>query len=219
MREKRKSDRRNRIIQSAEELIRTTGSTDFSMNQLASHAGLSTPTTYNLIGSKATVLYLLLNQYQDRVDVEGLVGQSSRNPFLNVLRAADAAVDVYITDSIFIRPLMQFLIGLADEVNRPAFMQRGFQYWWRSLKGLERKNLLEDSDVDLMARDFVIFFTGLIDFWVNGELTDDEFRFSARHGTLLRLIAVGSKEHTPRLMAELRKVAKKVPIAYERPKI
>ena len=217
-REDKKNNRRQRIIEAAEELIRETGSTDFSMHVLATRAGFSTPTTYNLIGSKGTVLYILLNQYQDRLDNSLLRPSTTDDPFENVLRASDIAVQVYTADSAFIRPLMRFLLGIPDPVHRPAFMTRGYQYWWRAFQGLVDSGYLEKAiSVDDVARDFVIFFSGVIDFWVHEELDDEQFCVQARIGVLLRLMSLGNEAINFKLQQQLEKSRKKIKPLYEPP--
>lgn len=212
--EKRKDDRRARIFLAAEELIRETGSTDFSMNTLAERANLSTPTTYNLIGSKSTVLYTLLNSYQDNVDIQAELGRRSKNSYLDVVKAADVAVSVYVADADFIKPLMQFLIGVKEPRNRFLFMERGYRYWRIAFQGLVKKAVIPDLTRNLMARDFVIFFTGLIDFWAQDELSDAEFRASARHASLLRLIAIAQQPEREKLLNELYKAERAITIDY-----
>ena len=92
LREQKKEGRRRTILHAAETLVRETNSTDFSMRELALRAGFSLATTYNLIGSKATVLYALLNQCMDRVDVARLSTLERGDPIEHVFQASDAAV-------------------------------------------------------------------------------------------------------------------------------
>ncbi len=56
LREKRKLERRERILAAAQELIRETGSVGLSMRALARKAEVSLATPYNLFGSKGAVL-------------------------------------------------------------------------------------------------------------------------------------------------------------------
>jgi AcrR family transcriptional regulator len=213
--EDKKNQRRQQIIAAAEELVRETGSTDFSMHTLASRAGFSTPTTYNLIGSKGTVFYILLNQYQDRLDNSLLRLKATEDPFDHVLHAADMAVRVYTADSHFIQPLMRFLLGIPDPIHRPAFMTRGYQYWWRAFQGLEKRGYLEKTvGIDDVSRDFVIFFSGVIDFWVHKELDDKQFQIQARVGVLMRLLALADKETQQKLRLELDKCHAKMKPLY-----
>ncbi|MGE4492880.1 MAG: TetR/AcrR family transcriptional regulator [Syntrophotalea sp.] len=193
--EQKKDLRRQKIIDAAEALVRETGSTDFSMNALAAKAGFSTPTTYNLIGSKGTVLYILLNQYQDRLDFTSSRTSDDANPFRKVLDAAEVATRLYTDDSAFIRALMRFLLGIPDPVHRPAFMIRGYRYWNRSFDGLEDAGYFDCAiNRDALSRDFLVFFTGLIDLWVHEELDDEQFSLQAECGVILRLLALTGKE-------------------------
>lgn len=201
--ERRKGDRRARIIAAAEELIRETGSTEFSMNALAERAGFSTPTTYNLIGSKATVLYTLLNSYQDNIDTRSALKRRSRDPYQSVVRAADLAVDVYTADARFIKPLMQFLIGIVEPEHRSQFMNRGYNYWKNSLGPFVAGKILSEQSARVIARDFVIYFTGIIDFWVQGELSDAAFRAVARYGSLSRLAGFAAQGDREAVLARL----------------
>jgi AcrR family transcriptional regulator len=217
--EEKKNRRRQQIISAAEELVRETGSTDFSMNTLAERAGFSTPTTYNLIGSKGTVLYILLNQYQDRLDNSLLRPKRTSDPFAHVLHASDVAVKVYTGDSSFIRSLMRFLLGIPDPIHRPAFMTRGYQYWWRAFQGLEKHGYLgKGVSIDDVSRDFVVYFSGVIDFWVHEELDDKQFHIQARVGVLMRLLAIADDQAMQeKLRRELEKCHRKMKPLYPAP--
>lgn len=214
MRERRKDERRNRIIAAAETLIRITGTTDFSMQDLAKQAGLSTPTSYNLIGSKAAVLYLLLNRYQDRVDYAQLSKVKSKNPFIHVLKAADAAVNVYVADAQFIRPLMRFLIGAVEPDHRAGFMNRGFKYWYLAFTPLYKSELIDEIEITLLSHQFVIYFTGVIDFWVQGEISDEQFKLTARHGTAMCLSSIAEGEARIQMRAEIKKIENRIKVPY-----
>jgi AcrR family transcriptional regulator len=213
--EQGKARRRAQLMGAAEALIRETGSTSFSMNDLAQRAGLSTPTTYNLIGSKAAVLYNLLNDYQDGVEVYRTNRSSGLQPYQDVMDAAENAVKVYVDDSEFIKPLMLFLIGVNEPERRQLFMERGYRYWRESLSGLVERNVIGDRRRNLIARDFVIHFTGLIDFWAQGAITDDEFLHSARHASLLRLASIADGGDREDILERLRLAETMVAIEYE----
>jgi AcrR family transcriptional regulator len=79
LREKQMAERRGRILDAAESLIRQTGGTDFPMLALAERAEVSPTTPYNLFGSKAGVLYALLNRTMDQIN-ERTQSFSSANP-------------------------------------------------------------------------------------------------------------------------------------------
>src|SRR5437867_496729 len=72
LRERNKEKRKSQIIASAERLVLRGKSTDFSMHELAQEAGTSVKTTYNLIGSKSTVLYSILSKALDKIDKQSM---------------------------------------------------------------------------------------------------------------------------------------------------
>lgn len=204
LREQKKEGRRRAILHAAETLVRETNSTDFSMRELAARAGFSLATTYNLIGSKATVLYALLNQCMDRVDIARLSTLERGDPIEHVFQASDAAVIIYTADPNFYRPLLRFLLGVPDPVNRPLFMDRAFRYWWAVVQSLpERGGFRNSFEPQALARDLQIFFAGTIDFWVHDELDSAQFKAQIRMGVAMRLLALGLDQYSARLKSEI----------------
>jgi AcrR family transcriptional regulator len=204
MREQKKEERRRAILQAAGTLIRETSSTDFSMRELARRAGFSLATTYNLIGSKATVLYALLNQCMDSVDLARLSSLKHGDPIEHVFQASDAAVTIYTSDPDFYRPLLRFLLGVPDSVNRPLFMDRAFRYWWAAVQTLAQRGSFQGMFApQALARDLQIFFAGTIDFWVHNELDSEQFKAQIRMGVAMRLLALGLDRYSARLKNEI----------------
>src|SRR5947207_5836118 len=136
LREKQATERRDRILATARKLIRQTGGTAFSMRALADRAEVSLATPYNLFGSKAGVLYALLNASLDRVS-QAAHTFSSADPTERVLEVAGIAADVYARDPAFYRPLMRFLIGARDVAHRSKFIARSLERWnWTVQAGI-----------------------------------------------------------------------------------
>lgn len=189
--EERKNVRRRAILQAAEVLVREGLSTDFSMQQLAAKAGISTYTTYNLIGNKSTVLYILLNHCIDRIDMSGVANVGDISPERYVIASGIAAARVFTDDGDFYRPLMRFLFGVPDRQHRPVFMKRAQSYWMGVSENLrlESRGSGAISTFDL-AVDFLTHFTGALDAWVHGETNDRQFAARIRHGLALRLLIV-----------------------------
>ena len=65
LREKRKLERRERILAAAQELIRATGSLGLSMRALATKAEVSLATPYNLFGSKRAIVLAVLQDVRE----------------------------------------------------------------------------------------------------------------------------------------------------------
>ncbi|MGD9812390.1 MAG: TetR/AcrR family transcriptional regulator [Sphingobium sp.] len=185
-----KSGRREDILAAAEALIRLTGSTDFSMRELAETAGISTYTTYNLIGSKSTVLYWLLNRSIDRIDLHRGQFQPGRDPVQHIFTAGKAVADVFGTDAVFYRPLMRHLLGVLEPVHRPAYMKRAFEYWLAAFTPMEKAGLLRPGTSAIsLARNVQVYFTGAVDYWVHGEMSGDELHSQVQSGIALCLLS------------------------------
>ena len=210
-REKKKEERRRIIVDAAELLIRKHASTEFSVQNLAECAGLSVASLYNLIGTKSTVLYTLLNLSLDRIDSSFMVIRKGVDPFDHLLDAADIAANAFTEDPELLRPLYRFLLGVADPIHRPAFMKRALDFWVLHLAAVEKSMLLPKGLTRLeLARDYQIFFAGALDLWVQGELSDRYFRAQITHGSILRLLSLGVQPKRAKLIKKLQTSAKLV---------
>lgn len=212
-REGQKEDRRTRILDAAEALIRETGATYFPMTLLAERAALSGPTPYNLFGSKGAILYALLNRSLDDLfnDVER--GRHSRDPVEVVVEATLTAADAFAADPRYYRPLYGFLLGVQDPVHRPAFMERCLTYWKQSLSALAASATQPLAvPVEQIGRLLVINYVGALDQWVKFELTDEQFPSQILYGTLVQLLAVAADDRQrAALTARLRRLAPRLP--------
>ena len=211
-REIQKEDRKRRILDAAEALIRKTGTTDFSMAVLAERAGLSGPTPYNLFGSKGGILYALLNRSVDALFSDIARFRGSADPVERVLHAAQMAGDEFASDPVFYRPLYQFLIGIHDPVHRPAYMDRALFYWKQALLHLAQAGQLPAViSHDQLSRMMVVNTLGAIDLWVQSELDDDQFRAQVLYGSAVLLFSVATDEQRDALSARMRVLERQLP--------
>lgn len=192
-----KGQRRTRIIDAAEQLVRQTKSTDFSMKELAETAGLSTATTYNLIGSKATVLYVLLNRSIDQLSENTFSLADSGSPVDRIEQSTRIAVEFFSGDPGFYRPLMRFLLGVPDPVHRPAFMNRAFDLWLQAFRPLADEYIVPAGvTAEDFARTLNIIFTGALDLWVHEELNNAQFEAQLSQSLWLLLLTLPSIDAT-----------------------
>lgn len=211
-REQQKESRRQRILDAAEALIRESGSTDFSMLVLAERAGLSPATPYNLMGSKTAILYALLNRAMDQVATSGQRARRSSDPYRQVLQGAASVAAVFAADPLFYRPLYRFLLGVSDPVHRPAYMDRGLEYWKQTLSGLDQaQRLPPEIDRDELARELEIHFVGVLDLWAQEELDAEQFRAQTVYGVALMLLGLTDEPSRKVLMMRLRGLKKQLP--------
>jgi AcrR family transcriptional regulator len=211
LREKQTAERRRRILDSAARLIRKTGGTDFPMLALAAKAEVSPATPYNLFGSKAGVLYALLNRSLDHITREALTF-ASVDPFEQVLEAAGIAADLFARDPGFFRPLFQFLLGVRDVVHRPRFMDRSLEYWRHALLAAVEGGLLPpEADREELARELLIHFAGVLELWIHKELDEEAFRAQILYGTTLLLLGLARGDAHRRLRKTLKTIKRKLP--------
>lgn len=196
-REQAKEGRRQRIMDAAEAYIEESGSTEFSMRQLGARAGVSPFTTYNLIGQKADVLYSLLNRSLDDIDSVAMMNSRRTDPVEFLFKAGEAIVQVFTARPELYRPLLRYLLGSIDSAHRPAFMSRSSAYWRFAYAPLDEAGYLDGpiKKIDLV-RETQMFFTGVLEYWVHGDLSHQDFSEHVRQGFSIRMLALGIPELT-----------------------
>lgn len=185
LREKQKNQRRQRILDAAEALIRQTASIEFSMRQLAAAAEVSLATPFNLFGSKEGVLYALLARTLDEITVTGLRFREG-DPMPHVIEAGENAVAAFLGDPDFLRPLYQVLLSVSHPDYRPDFMAQTFAFWQAAARTIpQRDNMPVQYLTDAVASVLMAHFIGLLELWVHRDLDDQQFLERTRSGIIL----------------------------------
>lgn len=191
-----KSQRKGRILDRVEELICATSSTDFTMQHLASHVGVSPTTFYNIFGSKGSLLYDLLNRGLDEI-IRGCDEMPSLgDPVRDAIQTMTFAAEFFIERSSLYRPLYKFQLGERDMSARPSYLTRGLELWKRRLAGVVELGYLHDDPArggftrHDMALAMLSHSSGVIDLWVQEDLSDRAFVARMTHDAWLILSAV-----------------------------
>ncbi|WP_336969750.1 TetR/AcrR family transcriptional regulator [Sphingobium aromaticiconvertens] len=180
-------ERRKRILDTTERLIRDTGGTEFSVRTIAAAAEVAPATPFNLFGSKEGLLYALLFRSLDAIITEGLSFKSP-NRLNHVVEATTSAVNIFVKDPDYMRPLYRVLLGVDDEVHRPDFMNRSLGFWRIAVETLPAGGLLnaprqkEFATISLQAQ-----FLGLLELWVHHDIDDKQFLDHAIYGVVASL--------------------------------
>ena len=212
LRQRGLQERRQRVLDAAEALIRETGSTDFAMAKLAERAALSGPTPYNLFGNKAAILYALLNRSLDPVMAGEARVDAKLDSVTRVLSAAGLGADVFIRDPGFYRPLYQFLLGVGDPVHRPAFLERSMHYWQYALGPLLGAGTVPLADQGVrLARMMVLNFMAALELWVHEELDHRQFRAQVIYGAAVLLLGFANGRQRNVLLRKIRSLERSVP--------
>ena len=203
IRSRQKDLRRQSILQAAESLVRDTLTTDFSMLVLAERAGISPTTPYNIFGSKSSILYALLVKSLDTIFLDFSKITKSMDSYDVVLFAARSAADFFIADPDYYRPLYLYLIGVSDDVYRPAYLDRALGYWRNALAPLFAGGQLKDEvERDALARSMMILFLGALNLWVQGELDHGEFRAHIMYG-VASILCAGADDDARVILGEV----------------
>lgn len=211
LRERQMHERRNRILDAAERLIRETGGTDFSVRILAEVAEVAPATPFNLFGSKEGLLYALLSRNLEEIISKGL-DFKVKDPLMHVVEAAQSAVEMFASDPGFMRPLYQVLLGVSDAVHRPQFMTRSLSYWRTAIAGIPPQGRLKTArEREFLVHAIQAHFLGLMEYWVHHDLDDDGFREHAVYGVLISVLSLLDEEGRARLTPLLGKTMKRMP--------
>ena len=202
IRDQQKEARRLAILGAAEALIRERGDVNFSMIELATGAGLSLATPYNLFGTKSAILYALLNQSADRIFTNAApVTEGSLTA--QTLASAAALAEVLSGDPVFYRPLYAFLMGVPNAAWRPAFIARSRQYWARPFAATGVVRTMPVS-IDIVTDLLVVQALGCVEMWVHCEIDDANLGIELRRACaaiLLGLVAEAEHELLRKVVA------------------
>jgi len=168
-REAGKAERRRKIIHAARDLIRETGNAGLSMRALASRAGVSLATPYNLFGSKRAIVLAVLDdvrEFQDR-----FANLRSADPLERLFSAVDMAVEFYVADPPFYRTLWAAVFDASDDVRTEILNSQRNDFWRNLVIGVANAGVLTPrTNVELIFRVLDRSFESAMLEWVMGEL-------------------------------------------------
>jgi AcrR family transcriptional regulator len=200
LREKRKLERRERILAAAQELIRATGSLGLSMRALATKAEVSLATPYNLFGSKGAMLHELRLSVLEKLQHE-MDQLRSSDPLDDLLHIAELGAGTYASDPRFYRILMGALMASNIGIHDGDLAGGSVTLWQRPVEAAIRAGLLRaDADARFVARDLVISFLGVLDLWVRGVLEGDGLRSQVLYAFTLTLLGLATEKSRPKLL-------------------
>jgi AcrR family transcriptional regulator len=211
LREKRKLERRERILSAAQQLIRDTGSVGLSMRALAERAEVSLATPYNLFGSKGAVLAELGLAVLKKLERE-MDQLRSRDPVQDLLHIAELGANTYASDPRFYRTLMRTLTASARGLHDDAVSGGSVRLWQRQVEAAIAAGLLRaDADAEFVARDLVITFLGVLDLWVRGVFDGDALRAHILYAFTLALLGVSTDASRPKLLRHYHRLQRRLP--------
>jgi AcrR family transcriptional regulator len=202
-RQANKKLRREGIFNIAKRLIATKGLEDFTISELASEAGVSTPTIHNLFGKKSDIIKELVSNLIEQM--QGIALNPPIDPIENAKFFIDNMVAAYEQDTDFYRAALMSAeqVRLFDPRIPDGLFQRAQQLatprneWYES--GLFLGNIEPKA---IMKRVHNSNRLGRID-WVSGYIDLNQFRHQVLEGILMVYASDASPELHARLSEEI----------------
>jgi AcrR family transcriptional regulator len=202
----RRAYRRNHLVQTAKALIREGGDAGFSMTQLASRAGVSPATPYNLVGGKAEVLQLIV-----REDSEAFIAKLSAvrdgSPVAVLLGATALVVSHYAADPPFYRSLYSAAASFEATELQYVMREEGRPLWQGLVRGAVDSaelsaSLLVGPFTDALLR--VIASTSMA--WFSRGWTNERFALEMSYAVRLPIAAMAAPHIRETLLREIASV-------------
>ncbi|MCB2051764.1 MAG: hypothetical protein KDE63_10080 [Novosphingobium sp.] len=212
LREKGKRNNIRKIISAAETLIGSKKSTNFTMIELAKSANVSTFTTHNLIGTKSSVLFMLLIKHLDDIKILPLHdGADDFDVIKYFLSFGDAPVDMYLANEDYYRPLIGYLMGVSTPGLRSEYIRKAWGYWIHAVSLLSQRKLILDgiNDIDLV-RSIYTSYAGTMELWVHGEVFSDGLRSQIKSNLVIYLMSATDKKYRDFLLDVLTECREKI---------
>ena len=192
-RELKKIATRARIISAATQLIYESGSTNFSMIQLADTADVALVTLYKHFDSKAGVIKSLVASHSAAMNDkwEEITQSENSEPLDKVFSFCDAACIHLLEDEKLFRPAIISLLAL-DSLSHERLKEWAPLWAELLLSAAKSNDLLRFIDLNLVAGVIHVFFTGAVVKWASGEIGNEEFSAESIYGLALILNGIAS---------------------------
>ncbi|MFA7597321.1 MAG: TetR/AcrR family transcriptional regulator [Novosphingobium sp.] len=196
LREKKKSNNRRKIVKSAKSLVRSMGSTEFTMKELAAKAGLSTFTVHQYFRTKSSIIFNVLMDVLDDIKTGPLPVNPSADEVIDYfMEFGDSPVDLYLENEEFYRAILGHFMSDHEQAQRLEYQEKARSYWKFAVSSLKKFNVFSPdlNEMDII-RAVQISFTGVMEMWVHYELSSSQLRSQIRSVLALNLIACTTEE-------------------------
>lgn len=192
---------RRRVLDAAERLLRT-GSAAFSMRELATEAGVSFATPFNLFASKVGIMHAIS---AERIETMGKrFGEAAPrgDAAARVLAAVEIAAAVMLDAADVNRAVMGALGAPHAEPGRVYVQSRAL---WAQAVGLGEG--IQPSIVSVaktvLPDQLAIAFRGVLSFWTSGELADADLVARCRAAAATSLLGFVDADRRVVMLAEM----------------
>ena len=174
--ERGKAQRRQLIIATACEMLAEEGAEGLTIRAIASRAGLSPVTVYNLFGSKYAVLKDIYGE-----EYRGLVAffesRASKDPLVRLFDLIDLSTEYYSRRLPFYKTLFSNLLrNSGSEIAVTDWNTRAANVRGLLAAAVEAGDLRADTPLDILAAIFIRIGRAISQEWVDGSVLAEQAR-------------------------------------------
>jgi len=197
-----KQERRDRIRKESRRLLIEQGYDGLTVRKLASACGLSVPTLYNLVGSKATIIAEDAIETFRRVS-ERFDAAAQGDPIDRAFALYDVVQAEILSRGPYFRALLPHLDAVPElRPVRDAMGQLLVAQLVRALSGGPRKAFQAEFDVHLAATQLYDLANAAFTGWAVGRVPEAELGARLRHGAAL-VLASGARGASKQKLLEI----------------
>lgn len=202
-REESKSRRRDDIVRAARALLRQPGLSAFNMRTLATEAGVSIATPYNLFGSKQAILVAVLDE--DFAEFQASLARLKSAGIDALFEAVALMHDQFRQEPDFYRNVFSTVRMEAGPELRFVLSGPRYTLWKNLLRQATEEGLLDPAiDPDAFAITLSQLLLSNVQEWAAGFLELEEMDARIRYGLALLLSAVATPDSEAELKVRLR---------------
>ena len=193
-RERNRAEMRNRILAAVREMVVHHGTTDFTMAELAEAASVSLVTPYNYFGSKAGLLFGLLDMEHARDEAGTRLTSQDRDGLELTRDFGESRVRFYLEDAALFRPVFDGIFNLDPRAElQPALGAPWIDLWEAGLRvAREAGDLAAGLEPHPIAHMLHLQFSMILRRWAAGVANDERFALETEHAIALVLSGVAA---------------------------
>ena len=211
LRTEQKAERRERILESAREMIGKRGYESLTMRDLAHAARVTVPTIYNLIGGKEVVLFAAIEEQTARF-VSAFASDANASAASRVLTVVDSCTREILRMPRYYRSLLGILLQsemahqIRDHVDRVLIGE--FETALAQMR--DAGELAEWADPFTLARSLTVQLEFTSMGWAGGEVESERLEDAAVYGVGLMLLGAATGASRRELVARVQRAQSRI---------
>lgn len=211
LREQNKALRREAILDAALVLLREHDTRDLTTEQIASAAGVSHATVFNLVGTREQLLIALLDRVLLDVvaSLASMGAKGSNDPIRAAHLIVERSVAAFSAEPVAFRRVVR-VVAVADPLfGSAAFDPAKLQV--AAMREAQAQGIIDPAfDPEGLGRQIFVSYFGALLQWASGRLDERGLLVAVQHGLVSVLAATATDAHRPVFVEELRALTKRL---------